>query len=180
MPLFWKGAAHVLNSGGTVALWTNASLYCHPATPNAPAVQKHLNHLESTVLAPYELTPNRISRDLYRNLAMPWDGSISPPVECFPRDLFVRKEWDVDGILSNGDDFFGGSRETTLHALEASLGTASMVTRWREAHPDKPGTEEDCVRATMKSVREAMGLAPDGDATIRVSGATALLMFKKM
>lgn len=109
---------------------------------------------------------------------LPWDMS-PDPVRCFPRDSFIRKEWDVDGVLSNGDDFFGGSSETTLAALEGSLGTASMVTRWREAHPDEAGTENDCVKATMRHVREAMGLAAGEDVTIKVSGATALLMFKK-
>ncbi|KAI2828371.1 hypothetical protein CBS11852_7406 [Aspergillus niger] len=32
---FWESAAKIVNPGGTVALWTCASLYCHPSTPHA-------------------------------------------------------------------------------------------------------------------------------------------------
>ncbi|CAF1465468.1 unnamed protein product, partial [Rotaria sordida] len=63
MDVFWTEAATVLKPGGSVALWTLASLYCHPWTPNAAEVQRILFHLEREVLAPFELPSNRISRD---------------------------------------------------------------------------------------------------------------------
>lgn len=178
MDAFWLNVAYILKPGGTVALWTKASLYCHPLTPNASAVQQHLSDLESNILAPYELLPNRISRLLYRTLPLPW--STPPTVGCFSPDSFVRREWDVGGVLSNGHDFFGGSHEDTLSSLESSLGTASMVTRYREANPETVGTDNDCVRATMRRVMKAMGIAAGEDGAIRYGGATALLMFKKV
>lgn len=83
-------------------------------------------------------------------------------------------------MLSDGHDFFGGSTEEAVSRLESGLGTASMVTRWREANAEKAGTDDDCVRMTMERVRKAMGLATGEDGLIRTGGATALLMFKKV
>lgn len=178
MDAFWRNVARILKPDGTVALWTKASLYCHPSTPNAALVQHYLFDLETNILAPYELPSNRMSRTLYRTLPLPW--SISPPVERFPPDQFVRREWDVDGVLSDGKVFFGGTSEEKLSSLESSLKTASMVTRWGTANPEKVGTDDDCVRLTMRRVREAMGLEVGEDGIIRTGGATALLMFKKV
>lgn len=174
---FWHAVASLLRPGGTVALWTLSSFYCHPATPNAAAVQAHLFRLERGVLAPFELPSSRLSRDMYRNLPMPW--SLTPPLPAFRKDEMVRREWDVDGVLSDGHDFFGGSTETSLDELERGLGTSSMVTRWREAHADQAGTEDDCVRRMMRDVRQAMGVEAGQDAKIRASGATALIMLRK-
>ncbi|TVY51564.1 putative methyltransferase [Lachnellula cervina] len=176
---FWDAAARAVKPGGTVALWTHASLYCHPATTNASDVQKVLFHLEEDLLGPHELPPNRISRTIYDSLLLPWN--ITPPIEPFPASSYIRYEWDRDGILTNGEDFFGGSKEVTLGELEKSLSTASMVTRWRQAHPDLVGTEMDCVRSTMIDIGLAMGVDKSSiPATkIRTGHATVLLLFKR-
>jgi hypothetical protein len=56
-----------------------------------------------------------------------------------------------------------------------------MVTRWREAHPDLVGTEEDCVLKTMNAIAKVLGVE-DGDKAnsikIPVGSATVLLLFK--
>jgi hypothetical protein len=113
-----------------------------PSATNAGEVQRVLFHLERNLLAPYELPANRLSRDMYDSIPLPWD--VSPPIISFPQSSFVRNEWDRDGILSNGEDFFGGTEQVSLDKLEAGLSTASMVTRWRAAHPELVGTSEDC------------------------------------
>ncbi|KAH8701651.1 S-adenosyl-L-methionine-dependent methyltransferase [Talaromyces proteolyticus] len=186
MPEFWADAAKAVKPGGTVALWTKASLYCHPSTPNAAAVQRALFRLEREVLAPYELPPNRLSRDMYDNLILPWQTGDSALSAAFPESDFVRREWDRDGILSDGKEFFGKSTaddpdagKTMLSSLEKGLDTASMVTRWREAHPELVGTERDCVRETMEEVRRVMGVAKEEDVAIKVGGGTVLLLFKR-
>ncbi|PWY78018.1 S-adenosyl-L-methionine-dependent methyltransferase, partial [Aspergillus sclerotioniger CBS 115572] len=175
MPEFWAEAAKVVKPGGTVALWTSSSFFCHPATPNAQEVQKALFRLELDALGPYELPPNRISRDMYDNLPLPWD--VEPAVSAFPQTDFVRHEWDRDGVLTNGEDFFFDGGEDTVQELEKGFDTASMVTRWREDNPHLVGTEEDCVRVAMREVREASGLK--ADEKLRTGSSTVLLFFKR-
>lgn len=89
------------------------------------------------------------------NLALPW--TIDPPIEGFSRDGFTKYDWDVDGKLSNGEHFFLGDYTATVADLEGRLGTASMVTRWREAHPELVGTDEDAIVKTVREFREILG-----------------------
>jgi hypothetical protein len=93
-------------------------------------------------------------------------------------------EWDRDGILSDGKEFFGGeSKKITLAELAKSLDTASMVTRWREAHPELVGADNDCVRETMDEVRRALGESGEignEDVSIKVGSGTVLLLFKRI
>ncbi len=199
MAKFWPAAAKVLKPGATVALWTHASLYCRrspitkctkakrdtlnsdqvadPSTPNAGEVQRILSYLEDITLAPHVLQPNRVSRSLYATLPLPWDVGATG----FERHSFLRQEWDVDGILSDGRDFFGGGEEQTLAGLHKSLGTASMVTRWRADHPELADTDQDCVVSAMNQVREAMGVerGKEGQAKLRTGSASVVLMIKR-
>lgn len=128
---------------------------------------------------------------MYDNLILPWqidnhDGNQSGHAAslAFPESDFVRHEWDRDGVLSNGQDFFladgapngDESGATTLDDLEDRLGTASMVTRWREAHPDLAGTERDCVKEMGAEIRRAMG---DENPKFKTGSAVVLLLFKR-
>jgi hypothetical protein len=97
----------------------------------------------------------------------------------FPISQFQRLEWDRDGILTNGDSFFSFSDEMTLDELETGLGTASMVTRWRKAHPDLVGTENDCVEQTMTKVRSALGVGDEENPKMTVGSGVAILLFKR-
>lgn len=133
-----------------------------------------LLRFERETLAPYETPSNRLSRDMYDDLALPW--TIPAPVKDFPQELFVRREWDREGVLSNGESFFGGGRERSVDDLEKGLATASLVTRWREAHPDLAGTEKDVVEQFAIELREALG--PD-QSTLSLGSGTVILLFKK-
>jgi trans-aconitate 3-methyltransferase len=62
-----------------------------------------------------------------------------------------------------------------LADIEQDLATASMVTRWREAHPDLVGTEGDCVRVFVNNLREVLG----GKEELLSGGSTTILLFKK-
>lgn len=131
--------------------------------------------LEREILAPYELVPNRLSRDMYDDLRLPWD--VRPALVAFPRDQFVRREWDREGVLSNGKTFFGdGNEMTSIDSFVQGLGTASMVTRWREAHPDLVGTDDDVVTAFAGRLRKALG---PGVTELELGTGTVILMFKK-
>ncbi|KAF8587861.1 S-adenosyl-L-methionine-dependent methyltransferase [Ramaria rubella] len=171
MKKFWPQAAKLLRPGGTVAFWTNGSYFAHPDMPYAVEVREIQRHFED-VLAPYMQPGNLIAHGLYDNLELPWTAD--PAQTAFPQDLFCRFNWDRDGVLSDGKDFFGGSHEFPLEYLEKAMGTASAVTRWREAHPNLVNTERDCVAELVKRLRAVLG-----DRGLRSGGSTALLMFRK-
>lgn len=176
MTQFWTKAAKVVKPGGTVAIWTCSSLYAHPDTPNYKAVQAALDRLEKQALAPHETPFNKLSREHYDHLPLPWD--LDPPVTAFPKELYKREEWDRDGVLSSKTkkDFFGNKGElTSLEDLEKSLDTVSMVTRWRNAHPEAVGTEKDVVKQTMRELKTALG----GQSGFVTGTATTLLLFTK-
>ncbi len=58
--------------------------------------------------------------------------------------------------------------------MQKKLGTASMVTRWRAAHPDLANTDKDLAIQTIQEIREAIG----GEELIMGHSCT-LLLFKK-
>jgi len=174
MEVFWPQAAALLKPGGTIALWTFASHHCHPSTPNHAEIQRIAYRLEREDLAPYELKPNRVSRDMYDDLTLPWQ--ISTPVPDLPESQFVRYEFNRDGVIPEGEkEFFSGSQEQTLEGVERSLETASLVTRWREANPDLAGTEQDCLKRAIRDWKAALG---GKDGFIGGQG-TVILLFKK-
>jgi hypothetical protein len=89
---------------------------------------KVLLRLERETLALYELPANRISRDMYDNLALAW--TIPTPVTAFPERSFVKHEYDREGVLTNGVSFFGGGKDSSLEDIErgASRISAKNVT----------------------------------------------------
>ena len=123
-------------------------------------------------IRPYQLPGNLIAQNLYDDLELPWTAD--PNQTAFPRDEYRRVEWDRDGVLSDGKDFLGGSLAYTLEQYERGLGTASAVTRWREARPELVGTERDCVKLHVGRMRELLG-----DTKLRGGSETVLLLFKK-
>ena len=179
MSLFWPRASFLVRPGGTVALWTGVGYYCHPhSTPNAKEVQVVLDRLEHETLAPYKTRGNEISNSMYRELAMPWDvgdGSDGGEGWRFPREEFVRKEWNVDGEVGEWEKFFQGHEIVSLEQFAEACGTASMVTRWREAHPGLVGTERDVVSVAVRELRVALG----GQGWFEGGCAMALLLFKR-
>ena len=110
---------------------------------------------------------------------MPWD--LETPIASFNKSDFIRQEWDRDGVLSDGKDFFGGGRDVTLKQIEDAIGTASPVARWRETYPDLAGTSQDCVVAAVDEIADI--LAPDSgrsrDTVMRAGVSTVVLIVKK-
>ena len=185
MPTFYKSALPMLRPKGTLAMWTQASYFCHPiATPHADQVQKAMFHFEEDILGPYELPGNRISRDMYDDLPLPWDTTEFQTASRWSKGGFVRKEWNRGGRLEPGqEDFFQGTKKTSLGELEKGFGSAGMVVRWREANPEKVGTEQDCATVFMKEVASAMsgGSVPENwrNLKLRAGTATALLLMTR-
>jgi hypothetical protein len=111
--------------------------------------------------------------EMYDNLTLPWN--VNPPVKDFPQSDYIKHDYDREGVLSNGVDFFGGGSFTTLDEESKGLSTASMVTRWRAANPELVGTDRDVVKVFIQALREVLG---GQDWILRGSG-TAILLFKK-
>lgn len=129
--------------------------------------------LERETLAPFELPQNRLARDMYDNLPLPW--TIANPVTSFPQSEFVKHDFDREGVLSDGVDFFGGGSVQTVDETEKNFNSASMVTRWRDAHPDCVG-ERDVVRAFGNELRMVL----PGSTKIKTGSGTTILLFKKV
>ena len=140
---------------------------------NANKLKEIMLNFEHNVLRPYEIPGNRLARDMYDKLTLPWQ--VPSPVSSFPESSFVRHDFDRNGVLSNGEDFFGGDQPMKLTQIEEGLLTSSMVTRWRAAHPELVGTEKDCVKSLVAELREAL----DGREEVRAGAATVVLLFKK-
>jgi len=79
-----------------------------PDQPNAEKVKEIMLHFERVVIGQYELLGNRLSRDMYDNLPLPWE--VSPPVHEFSKSDYIKNDYDRDGILTNGKTFFSGGR----------------------------------------------------------------------
>lgn len=129
--------------------------------------------LERETLGHYAQPGNILSMNMYDDLTRPWN--VSPSVTEFPETKYVKYDWDREGKLSNGVDFFGGNEKQTLVQMENGMGTASMVTRWRAANPELAGTDQDVVKVFAKELKEALG---GQDWVIQGSGTTVML-FKK-
>lgn len=177
---FYTSVSSLLRpSSGTLAFWTCASAYVHPTrTPSASALQDLFSHFEDTVVGSFALPGNRLSRSLYADLPMPW--TVDPPVTGLPRETFVRQTWNEDGKIPEGQDGFFFGKKESLGRFLASLGTSSMVTRWREANAKKPAgeREEDCVEVLGRRSREILG-SEGNEVELEGGVAVVVVMGKK-
>lgn len=178
MPKFWKRAAQAVKPGGTVAIWTGGPIGVSPFNPNAAGIQAAVDKMQKA-LDEYLVLGNRVSQQLYVDLALPW--TLDAPVAEFDQASFVRKEWGTGSESEPGDRFYFDQRPMNLDTLEKVLGTASPVNRWREAHPELVGTERDLVRIMRREIQELLhqaGLEP-GKEVIQGSVAGVLLLVKR-
>lgn len=177
MPRFWASAARVLRPGGTVAMWCSKANTVHPSTPNAAAIDEATSKIEEESLAPFFGAGNRLTRNLYKTIGLPW--TVSPAVPEFDETTFFRKEWGAKG---NEESFFeNGKMIFDMDTLEKILGTGSPVTRWRDAYPELVGTEDDVVRRMRREIERLLHEAgvEKGKEVIRGGEAGVLLMVKK-
>jgi SAM-dependent methyltransferase len=176
---FYAAAARLLRPGGTLAMWTASSWYCHPErTPNAEAVQEILFDLERRVLRPFEVQGNRLSAEGYVGLPLPWEGDGEAEGEGeFDEATFVRREWNKGGRVEAGEGFLALEPTMSLEEWARGCATASMVVRWRAAHKEQleRGEVDDCVDVTVRRLRDALG----GQNWMEGGPSVVLLMIKK-
>ncbi|ETS74202.1 hypothetical protein PFICI_14068 [Pestalotiopsis fici W106-1] len=176
---FWRRAARVLKPGGTVALWARTRASVNPVlTPNGAAIQTEMDKFIREEIGPYAVVGNSLTRNLYIDLPLPW--ALGPPATEFDNETFYRKEWnkELDGL---GSDDMGTSMTLSTKEFEMATATSSSVTRWREAHPEEAGTEEDVVRRMTRRIEGLLheaGVKP-GEEFIHGEVAIILLMVKK-
>ncbi|KAI3401502.1 hypothetical protein diail_10936 [Diaporthe ilicicola] len=177
MPRFWTSAARVLRPGGTVAMWCSNASNVHHSVPNAAAINAVTKKIEDEELAPFFEPGNLLTRNLYTTIGLPW--TVSPAAPEFDESSLFRKEWGVEG---NDESYYEKKQIVAdLDTMEKMLGTASPVTRWRQAHPELAGTEDDVVRRIRREVERLLHEAgvEKGKELIRGGEAGVLLMVKK-
>jgi trans-aconitate 3-methyltransferase len=176
MSRFWPSAARVLKPGGTVALWCSGPINVHPSMPNSDAIQACFDKLEKQYLEPYYEPGNFLARDMYRGLPMPWN--LNPPEKAFDKSTFSQKIWD--GTVDE-DMFFVSPMTVDMDKMEMVYSTTSPIQRWRDAHPDTVGTENDVVKLIRKEVEQTLQEAGMEKGQEKVTGCVSavLLMIKK-
>lgn len=150
------------------------------STPNASQVQAILSEFEDVILGPYALPANKLSQYNYKDLILPWDKTETSSL--FDINKFKKLEWDVGGQLTDDVDFFGGSEETTLAEIREGMSTASMVTRWRDAHPELVGTAGDCVNVLIQKLKAVMGVSGgrEEESILKTGTGTAILIVNRV
>ena len=180
MAKFWPRAAQILKPGGTVAIWCGGKLRIDKTIPHAAGLKAALDKLEAAV-DEYMEHGNRVSQNLYRDLPLPW--TLDSPVSDFDKASFVRKEWNTgdQGQDTPLEKFYAASSPPNLDALEQVFGTMSPVTRWRQAHPEAVGTEQDVVRVMKREMQKVLkdaGITNESDG-LKGSVDGVLLLVKK-
>ncbi|KAF2086190.1 hypothetical protein K490DRAFT_74722 [Saccharata proteae CBS 121410] len=173
---FWPQAAHLVKPGGTVALFSRCHYSIHPSTPNFEEMTRTIEAWREKYLLPHRVLGNELVGDFYENLGKPWE-STPEAAAAFPESQFSSRIWNRNNQLDgpDGTDFFGGSMVLTEKQILAVLSTSSMVTRWREAHPDLAGTDEDVVKVLIRDFKGLGGA--DG---IRTASGLVVLLFKRV
>ncbi|OAX78949.1 hypothetical protein ACJ72_06740 [Emergomyces africanus] len=154
MARFWTRAAQVLKPGGSVAIWAGGNIRVSPSMPNSAAIQAIVDEFDDKHLGPYMEPGNLLVRNLYSDLQLPWTaGSASE----FDESSLIRKVWDGTGD-DDGDSrrFLMNQVKVDLNTLEKMIGTGSPITRWREAHPDTAGTEQDVVKIFRRGIERVL------------------------
>jgi hypothetical protein len=144
--------------------------------PNHEAIQVAVDQLD-VIVEKHMLPGNLMVRGLYRDLALPWN--VDPAVSAFDTESFVRKEWCTGP--DEETNFFEHQPPINLDIMELMIGTASPVTRWREAHPEAVGTEDDVVRQVRRKIEKILTDAgvERGKEMLKGDMTGVLLLFRK-
>ena len=111
---------------------------------------------------------NLLAEALYTTLPLPW--TISPGKDAFDASSYKRIVYSQE----NGNALMK-SYPLKLEQLEQSIYSASPYVRWKEAHPDLAGGEDDLAKVHVSRMREVMG----GEDVIEMEVKMVLIMFKK-
>jgi trans-aconitate 3-methyltransferase len=190
MPRFWAEAAKVLKPGGSVIIWGSGGYYPNPnTTPNYKKMWEFMKAFEEEHLAPFEQPGNKLSRELYVNLGMPWEclerladddegKRLKQGLQEFDEKAFVRLEFNKDGYVEPGETFFSQNPRLNFQQAKLVMGTASPVTRWREAHKAQleKGEVEDIVDFLVRRSTEILEEVEEGKGRDWIDGGSAIVI----
>ncbi|KAK4202943.1 S-adenosyl-L-methionine-dependent methyltransferase [Triangularia verruculosa] len=174
MPVFWRSAANVLRSGGSVAIWASGEIRINPNIPAGRAIQQTIDVFWDRYFKEFIVPGNEMIKHSYVDLLLPW--TLPEPIEEFEKDTFYRREW------SPSESFFDvENSEVDLDRWEKMMGTGTPVTRWREAHPEDAGTERDPLRMCRREIEKLLHEAgvEKGKETVKGYTKGVLLMIKR-
>ncbi|KIW15865.1 hypothetical protein PV08_05915 [Exophiala spinifera] len=198
-PAFYIEASKILKPGGSIVMWCTKGYFLDErTTPNAKKLQALWQDFEHVVLKPHEMPGNRLTRELYASLPLPWseypdaaaavadadhnrgESNKARPLRLldeFPKDEFKRQVFNDNGEIGP-DGKFLMSRRATFERATATLGTASPVTRWREAHKEQleRGEVEDLVDKLLRQTRELLDEVPEGRGRDWLEGGSAVVV----
>ncbi|RMZ11854.1 hypothetical protein D0862_02838, partial [Hortaea werneckii] len=180
LPAFYLSAARALRPGGTLAIWTTSSYFCHPSVPGYREIQTLLHTLEDEMLV----------GQYYDHLPLRWtllpadanaDGSSNPSAGLLGEATFEREYWDRDGVPS-GSPLPDGSpasfllgREVDLQGGLKAFDSSGPVIRWREANPEKANTDLDPTRIIADRLKQVVG----EPTKLVVAPACTVLLFRR-
>jgi hypothetical protein len=136
-----------------------------------------MDALNDGELKPYYEPGNLLAINLYVDLPLPW--TIAPPVSEFDQESYYRKEWGTED--GTGEFIETGGMEMNLEQIEKVLGTVSQMQRWRDAHPEQAGTEEDLVKRLSRIIASLLNEAgvEEGKEVVKMGMRGVLMMVKK-
>lgn len=178
MSAFWPRAAQVLKPGGSVAIWVSGNISVNRDMANSAAIYAAFQRFDER-LVDYLSPGNRLVRGLLVDLVMPW--TLAVPVPEFDKAVTLRKEWGTGPDSEPLNEFFKLNKPLNLDLIEKTMGTASPVTKWREAHPDAAGTDQDPVKMLRKEIEDSfreIGIE-EGKETFAGGVEGVLLVLKK-
>jgi hypothetical protein len=148
-------------------------------TPHADneKVQEIMDHFSHVVLGPYVTPGSKLAKNGYNGLNLPWDQPET--ASLFEKESLLEKRWYSNDSESKEMGFFGGLAQDQwpLTAVKAMLGTMSPVIRWREAHPNLAGTDQDCVDVVIRQLCDAIGAPNALEDGTTMSGGMGIVLF---
>ncbi|ETN39466.1 uncharacterized protein HMPREF1541_05690 [Cyphellophora europaea CBS 101466] len=182
MRRFYSAAARMLRPGGTLAMWCTGGWYCDVRrTPNGERCREVMHRFERETMRPWAQEGNRVCSGLYEELGLPWEVGVG---EEWERNGYVWRTWNREGEIEQGGDGDGWlmPRDVSWEEARAMLGTASVVSRWREQHGEsaEDGRIKDCVDAFLDELRDVMR-AGGGEVPQVIKGglSVGLVLLKK-
>lgn len=153
--------------------------HANTGTPNADnaKVQEIMDHFTNVVIGPYVTPESKLANSGYRGLNLPWDQAET--ASLFDKNTLLEKRWFSTDSAAREMGLFSGIAQDQwpLKAVKAMLGTMSPVIRWREAHPDLAGTDQDCVDVVVRQLCEAIGAPNALEDGTTMSGGMGIVLF---
>ncbi|KDQ64781.1 hypothetical protein JAAARDRAFT_202064 [Jaapia argillacea MUCL 33604] len=168
---WWTNAARVLRPGGTVAVFAYGTPFVrsHMHPEAAKITKKAWSWRTAPELAPYIQESGNIAERLFDDLPLadPTSGEWG---------LVERRVWNKDGDDENQEPYM--TAQPTLSSWRTRFATVSPVFRWREANPDKVGTDEDPLERCIKELKEMTEWSDDQ--VIEIGMSFTLITVKRL